>query len=110
MIARDNRPFFRVCRLRGEGFDVESHPFAELRDIVGVRLYMSGQNVWPSQSQVTHWAELARAAPGHPVDCLYWKGEGDDRKPVAAARIIYVIPTIKGDSAHENRAESKSLA
>ena len=96
MIAQD-RPYFRLCRLRGPNFDVESHPFAELRDIVGVRLYMSSQEVWPSQLQVNHWAALARSAPGHPVDCFHWQGEGENRRPVAAARIVYVIPkSIKG--------------
>jgi len=103
MIAKDNRPFFRLCRLRGANFDEEAHPFAELRDIVGVRLYMSGQNVWPSQTQVNHWAELARASPGWPIDCLHWEGEGDARKPVAAARMVYVIPEANKEHArHEN--------
>lgn len=81
--------YFFCQRLAGPNLDVPTHPQSFPKEIEGVAIFANMVGVMAARLEIAHWCELARAAPGHSVDCFYWEGEGAARIPRAAFRLIY---------------------
>ena len=83
---------FHICQLIGGAFDVESPTLrATPSSEAGIALFFSAIGLSPTAIQIRHWAALARAGNGAPVDCIVWAAipVTEERRPVGAARLRY---------------------